>query len=79
MRLTTCAAMICAVACALAQPQPNETPRAKKQAVEDSFQAFPLKPGEPVPEVDVHDADGRTFNTRTLKGKYTVFVTGCLT
>ena len=40
---------------------------------------MPLAPGDPFPEIDVHDAAGKRFNTRSLKGKYTVIVNGCLT
>ena len=40
---------------------------------------MPLSPGDPFPEIDVHDATGKRFNTRSLKGKYTVIVNGCLT
>jgi hypothetical protein len=31
------------------------------------------------PAVDIFDAGGRPFNTRSLKGRYTVLVSGCLT
>lgn len=41
--------------------------------------AMPLGPGDPFPEVDVYDADGRPFNTKRLTGQYTVLVNGCLT
>ena len=40
---------------------------------------MPLAPGDPFPEIDIHDAAGNRFNTRSLKGKYTVIVNGCLT
>ena len=40
---------------------------------------MPLAPGDPFPEIDVHDAVGKRLNTRSLKGKYTVIVNGCLT
>jgi hypothetical protein len=40
---------------------------------------LPLGPGDPFPEIDVYDAGGKTFNTKSLKGKYTVVVNGCLT
>ena len=41
--------------------------------------SLPLAPGDSFPEIDVHDADGAKLNTRSLKGKYTVVVNGCLT
>ena len=41
--------------------------------------SLPLAPGDPFPEIDVHDADGAKLNTKSLKGKYTVIVNGCLT
>jgi cytochrome oxidase Cu insertion factor (SCO1/SenC/PrrC family) len=41
--------------------------------------SLPLAAGDPFPEIDVHDADGAKLNTRSLKGKYTVIVNGCLT
>lgn len=40
---------------------------------------LPLSPGDPFPEIDVYDASGKPFNTKSLKGKYTVIVNGCLT
>ena len=40
---------------------------------------MPLRPGDLFPEVDVYNADGKAFNTKSLKGKYTVIVNGCLT
>ena len=40
---------------------------------------MPLAPGDPFPGIDIHDAAGKRFNTRSLKGKYTVIVNGCLT
>ena len=41
--------------------------------------SMPLAPGDPFPEIDVYDATGNPFNTKSLKGKYTVIVNGCLT
>jgi cytochrome oxidase Cu insertion factor (SCO1/SenC/PrrC family) len=32
-----------------------------------------------MPEVTVFDADGKPFETASLKGKYSVVVFGCLT
>ena len=40
---------------------------------------MPLGPGDRFPEIDVHDASGKKFSTRSLKGKYTVIINGCLT
>ena len=39
----------------------------------------PLAPGTPLPEVEIYDDAGKPFNTKSLKGKYTVIVNGCLT
>lgn len=35
--------------------------------------------GEPLPDVQIFDADGRPFSLSQLKGHYTVLVFGCLT
>ena len=40
---------------------------------------LPLGPGDPFPEIDVYDASGASINTKSLKGRYTVIVNGCLT
>ena len=40
---------------------------------------LPLKPGDTFPQVEVFDAAGKPFSTKSLKGKYTVVVNGCLT
>ncbi len=69
-------AALCTAPASVGQPAGMQKAR---QAVEDRFQAFPLKVGEPFPEFDIYDALGQRINTRSLKGKYTVFVTGCLT
>ena len=47
--------------------------------IAQSRRPMPLDPGDPFPELDVYDADGTPFNTRTLAGTYTVLVSGCLT
>ena len=47
--------------------------------LEKRFQEFDLKVGDPFPEVEIFDAHGKPFNTKSLKGKYTVIVNGCLT
>lgn len=38
-----------------------------------------LKIGSPLPEVTIVDAEGRQFETASLKGSYSVLVFGCLT
>ena len=80
MNRTRVAGAFLAAVCAMppAAGQPAEILKAR-QAVEDRFQAFPLKVGEPFPEFDIYDAQGKRLNTRSLKGKYTVIVNGCLT
>lgn len=40
---------------------------------------MPLSPGDPFPAIDVYDDAGNKFGTKSLKGKYTVIVNGCLT
>ncbi len=40
---------------------------------------LPLKVGDSFPLVEVFDAHGKAFSTKSLKGKYTVVVNGCLT
>ena len=47
--------------------------------VEKWFDASGLKVGDPFPSVAVFDEAGKPFNTRSLKGQYTVVVNGCLT
>lgn len=44
-----------------------------------SQRPMPLGPGDPFPAVEVHDAVGKPFNTKSLTGQYTVLVNGCLT
>jgi cytochrome oxidase Cu insertion factor (SCO1/SenC/PrrC family) len=55
--------------------QPKERPRA---ADGRSFGARPA-PGEMLPDVTVYDAAGKEFPLRSLRGRYTVLVFGCLT
>jgi hypothetical protein len=38
-----------------------------------------LKVGSPFPELSVFDAAGKPFSTRSLKGQYTVVISGRLT
>jgi cytochrome oxidase Cu insertion factor (SCO1/SenC/PrrC family) len=40
---------------------------------------LPLKVGDTFPLIEVFDAHGKAFSTKSLKGKYTVVVNGCLT
>lgn len=79
MRIVACLLLAGLAAPANAQAPDNERGQAARQALEDRFQAFPLKIGDAFPEIDVFDSEGRKFNTRSLKGKYTVIVNGCLT
>ncbi|MDE0109861.1 MAG: hypothetical protein OXJ37_03055 [Bryobacterales bacterium] len=44
-----------------------------------SQRPMPLGPGDPFPAVEVYDAAGKPFNTKSLTGQYTVLVNGCLT
>lgn len=43
------------------------------------FEESGLKTGDLFPDVAVFDAQGKPFNTKSLKGQYTVLVNGCLT
>ncbi len=47
--------------------------------VAQSQRPMPLGPGDPFPELEVYDAAGKPFNTKSLAGQYTVLVNGCLT
>lgn len=44
-----------------------------------SLQRAGLKIGMPMPNIKIHDEQGREFNTASLKGSYTVLTFGCLT
>ncbi len=35
--------------------------------------------GAPFPAAAIHDAEGKPFQTSSLKGRWTVLVSGCLT
>lgn len=71
--------LVCvALAAPLALGQTGQADDQRRQ-LRDRFEATGLKPGSPFPERDVFDAEGNRFNTRSLKGKYTVIVNGCLT
>lgn len=43
------------------------------------FEASGLKVGDPFPSIEVYDEKGKPFNTKSLKGQYTVVINGCLT
>lgn len=47
--------------------------------ISQSQRPMPLGPGDPFPELEVYDAAGKPFNTKSLTGQYTVLVNGCLT
>lgn len=47
--------------------------------IAQSQRPMPLVPGDPFPELEVYDAGGKPFNTKSLVGQYTVVVNGCLT
>ncbi|MYC66514.1 MAG: hypothetical protein F4X12_09315 [Acidobacteriia bacterium] len=44
-----------------------------------SRRSMPLGQGDTFPAVEVYDAAGKPFNTKSLTGQYTVLVNGCLT
>lgn len=47
--------------------------------VVERFEKVAPKVGDELPDVTVYDADGKEFKLRSLKGRYTVLVFGCLT
>lgn len=50
------------------------------QLVVDRFEAAAPEVGEPMPNVEIHDAQGnKIWLHDVLKGHYTVLVLGCLT
>jgi hypothetical protein len=69
--LTACLALP-----AVAQrPERTRNPRGDNSR----FAASAPEVGSAFPELDIHDENGQPLNTRSLKGKYTVVVNGCLT
>lgn len=48
-------------------------------AMRGRFEPSVLEAGSAFPEVGIHDAQGRSFHTKSLKGHFTVVVSGCLT
>lgn len=46
---------------------------------EAEFMSTPPPVGDPLPEVEVFDIDGRPFSTASIKGHYSVLTFGCLT
>jgi len=79
--MKTGAALILGALCAasLAWPQPPRGAGPEQARLKARFEATGLKPGVPFPEVSIYDEEGKPFDTRSLKGKYTVIVNGCLT
>lgn len=72
---------LCLAAAGVAQQRPNakagaESPR---DLVNRNFESKAPGIGEPLPDITVVDADGREFALRSLRGKHTVLVFGCLT
>ncbi len=63
----------------LAWSQPPRAGGPQQERLEARFEATGLKPGVPFPEVGIYDEEGKPFHTRSLRGKYTVIVNGCLT
>ena len=45
----------------------------------ERFEAAGLEIGKAFPQVDVFDEKGEPYNTKSLKGFFTVVVSGCLT
>lgn len=48
-------------------------------AMRGGFEASGLKTGDSFPAIGIYDAGGKSFNTASLKGQFTVVVSGCLT
>lgn len=55
---------------ALAQGRPQ---------TDEAFLNRPPKVGDPIPDLEAYDAEGKPFRLSQLKGNYTVLVFGCLT
>lgn len=73
MRLTLLVLLAAAAVLPLgAQPEGRRGPDAQ-------FQASGLKPGSAFPVAQIYDAEGKAYNTSSLKGFVTVVVNGCLT
>ena len=71
-------------AASVAQPFDREGRRGdwregRRGAMRGGFEASGLKIGGSFPAIDIHDAAGKPFNTASLKGHFTVVVSGCLT
>lgn len=85
MRLTTFLATLLALVgtITLGNAQTAGEPRAGQLDTDGHvgawFDASGLEVGDSFPAVAVFDENGKPFNTRSLKGQYTVVVNGCLT
>jgi cytochrome oxidase Cu insertion factor (SCO1/SenC/PrrC family) len=66
---------------ALAAPRPKAKAAAEspRERVNRMFESKAPGIGQPLPDITVLDADGREFPLRSLRGKHTVLVFGCLT
>ncbi len=74
-------AMLGLVSASFAQPFDREGRRGdwRGGAMRGRFEASGLKTGSSFPAIDIYDAGGKPFNTASLKGHFTVVVSGCLT
>jgi hypothetical protein len=68
-----------ALAVCSANPGWAQQGEARREAVSRAFMAGAPDVGEPFPEPTIYDDAGREFLLRSLRGKYTVLVFGCLT
>lgn len=73
---TTLAVLLSVAGTGLAQDGPQRRLGGSRGGFSQS--GFPAV-GDVLPDVSAYDADGKSFKLRSVKGKYTVLVFGCLT
>jgi hypothetical protein len=81
LRVATLAGILTVFATSLLQAQTARQPNQERRAGQDQSWFFEtgLKVGETFPEMSIFDGAGKPFNTKSLKGQYTVVINGCLT
>ena len=70
---------LASVAAANAQTSSDPGKQPDTSQIQPWFDASGLKVGNRFPAAEIYDEAGRPFNTRSLKGQYTIVVNGCLT
>ncbi len=79
MKLRLLLPIVVAAACLQPAVNAQRPDREDAERLRGRFSDTGLEVGLPFPEVDIFDDQGNPFNTRSLKGKYTVVINGCLT